>query len=231
MKAAKKIGCLVPVYRHFQALLQLLPELTNYFKQTDIIIVDDGGDDFDRAELRQLFPKITCLSHDKNLGKGAAQLTGLAALAVRGYSHALCLDADGQHDPADIPAFTAACGTAAIVIGDRLANMSGMPYSRRLSNRLTSALIRRQTGLAVGDSQCGFRLLDIAAIMQLPLTAGGFQFESQMLFEAGRKRLTIRNVPIRIVYNRRGSSIHHFADSWRFVRLAWRYRWRTNASS
>src|ERR1700722_16663218 len=95
---------------------------------TDVIVVDDGSHDAARAVAQKLHEAglADVRFHDKNRGKGAAMLTGLEAAHERGFSHAVQIDADGQHDPADIPRFLEASRTdpRALVMGQPIFDAS-----------------------------------------------------------------------------------------------------------
>ena len=214
-----KIGCVIPVYRHFAYLLKILPDLLKYFSPECVVIVNDGSEEFDESELKILFPNIDLAHHEENRGKGAALVTGLKKLSKKGFNQALCMDGDGQHSPHDIPFFLKEAGKADILIGKRLFSLGNMPIDRILSNRITSAMIRLLSGLPVKDSQNGFRLVNIEAILNMDLSEDGFQYESEMLILAGRQKLSLINIPVRTIYNNAGSSIHHFSDTWKFIKM------------
>jgi glycosyltransferase involved in cell wall biosynthesis len=214
-----RCGCVIPVYRHFRELKELLPEVMEYFSPGSIVVVDDGsGEEADFIENSG----IGYVAHPENRGKGAALITGMKELKKLGFTHALCMDADGQHSPEDIPAFLRNLGRADILIGNRMADLSSMPRERRLSNRITSALVRLKSGLPVADSQNGFRLVDIGAILDLKLSAGGFQFESEMLLKGGKAGLSLINIPVKTIYTGSFSAINHAADTWKFIKLLFR---------
>ena len=82
-----------------------------------VLVVDDGSTDDTQEKLKGL--DIQVLKHETNRGKGRALKTGLEAARKLGYRFALTLDADGQHDPADIPALVAAAGERTLVVGSR----------------------------------------------------------------------------------------------------------------
>lgn len=221
-----KTGCVLPVFQHFDGLRDLIPQILQFFENKDIVVVNDGSSDFDKRFLLDKFPGISLIQHDKNKGKGAALYSGLCHLNEMDYDYALCLDADGQHNPQEIPLFLDQAGKADIVIGNRMNSLTDMPVERIASNKISSAIIRRVSGLPVLDSQNGYRLVDIKKILELQLYESGFQFESEMLFAAGKKNLRLINVPVKTIYNNASSSIHHLNDTWRFIVLILKYIWR-----
>lgn len=221
-----KTGCVLPVFQHFDGLRDLIPQILQFFENKDIVVVDDGSSDFDKRFLLDKFHGISLIQHDKNKGKGAALYSGLRYLNEKEYDYALCLDADGQHNPREIPLFLDQAGKADIVIGNRLNSLNDMPLERIMSNKISTAIIRWVSGLPVLDSQNGYRLVSIKKILELKLYESGFQFESEMLFAAGKNNLRLINVPIKTIYNNATSSIHHLNDTWRFIVLILKYIWR-----
>jgi glycosyltransferase involved in cell wall biosynthesis len=221
-----KTGCVLPVFQHFDGLRDLIPQILQFFENKDIVVVDDGSSDFDKKFLLEKFPGISIIHHDENKGKGAALCSGLRHLNEKDYDYALCLDADGQHNPQEIPLFLDQAGKADIVIGNRMNSLNDMPMERIMSNKISSAIIRWVSGLPVLDSQNGYRLVSLKKILELKLYESGFQFESEMLFAAGKNNLRLINVPVKTIYNNATSSIHHLNDTWRFIVLILKYIWR-----
>ena len=94
---------LIPHYNHDAELATYLPRLER--AGLPAVVIDDGSDPATRTRLRGLVSGhswISMIERPRNDGKGAAMIEGMRALARQGYTHAICVDADGQHDPADI---------------------------------------------------------------------------------------------------------------------------------
>src|SRR5687767_8311396 len=111
-----------------------------------VIVVDDGSSD--GTGERALQAGADVLRHAEPQGKGAALQTGLKRARERGFTWAMTLDGDGQHSPEDIPAFLqhARQTGAALVVGNRMANASRMPWLRRQVNRWMSRRLSRIAG-------------------------------------------------------------------------------------
>ena len=109
-----------------------------------VFVVDDGSTDDTQRKLEGL--DIRILRHGQNRGKGRALKTGLEAARKLGYRFALTLDADGQHDPADIPALVAAAGERTLVIGSRNLTADGMPAGNTFANKFSNFWFTVQTG-------------------------------------------------------------------------------------
>ena len=138
----------------------------------------------------------------------------------------LFLDADGQHDPAEIPAFieTINRSNADLVIGNRMLNLESMPLIRRWTNQFMSWQIGRICKLPIPDSQCGFRLARKELLPVLMAPSNRFEFESESIILAARQGFRLGFVPIRTIYTGQHSKIRPFRDTVRYLRLIRKYR-------
>lgn len=191
----------------------------------EVVVIDDGSTDATASIAKQAGARV--IRHPINRGKGAAIITALADFGASGAEYAVFLDADGQHDPAEIPQFVAAADTnqADLVVGTRMDDTAGMPRVRLWVNWLTSWLTSRLARQAIPDSQCGYRLLRRSVLPDLRLSSQRFETETEMLIQAGRAGHRILSIPIRTIYGDRfrASYIRPGADTWRFGRLILRY--------
>jgi glycosyltransferase involved in cell wall biosynthesis len=193
-----------------------------------VLVVDDGSTD-DTAALAAA-AGATVIRHARNLGKGAALKTGLAAALKRGCEWALTMDGDGQHRPQDLPAFFRCAEQANVrmVVGNRMHNARAIPWLRRQVNRWMSRRLSERAGQSLPDSQCGFRLIDLKAWASVPLVTDHFEIESEMLLAFVRAGYRVEFVPIQVVGRGQSSHIHPVADSWRWWNW-WRELDRTAA--
>lgn len=149
---------------------------------------------------------------------------GLRWAHTAAFAWALLLDGDGQHAPEDIPGFFQ-CATASgadLVVGNRMGQVNGMPSLRRWANRWMSARLSRRAGVALPDSQCGFRLLRLDLWARLGLRTAHFEIESEMLLNCLQAGGRIAFAEVQTRYPVRGQSkIRPLADSLRWVRW-WR---------
>lgn len=191
-----------------------------------VVVVDDGSTDGTGDEARAAGAEV--ITHPANRGKGAAMITGLQRGRESGSEWFLLLDADGQHDPAEIPKFLAAARetSALVLLGNRLANPAGMPWTRRVANRLGSWLVSCVCGQWLADTQCGYRLLHRRVVDGLRLQSQRYEVDTEILLQAARAGHRIVSVPIRAIYTGQPSYIHPWTDLLRFLRLVWRYRGR-----
>jgi glycosyltransferase involved in cell wall biosynthesis len=199
-------------------LLQQLHELPQ--KPAGILVIDDGSVDSTRAVALAWKAQIFRFAH--NQGKGKALRQGFAMLKDdRSADYILCLDADLQHPVSSIPALLQVTEKlhSRFVLGIRKRSSSAMPWSRRLSNSITSTVLSILTGQKIRDSQCGFRLVAKNVLREISLHEDGFQLESEMLLRIGARKIRIDQVSIPTIYNAGGSHIRHLQDTFRFIRL------------
>jgi glycosyltransferase involved in cell wall biosynthesis len=190
-----------------------------------VLVVDDGSSDQTAQRAREAGAEV--IVHDQNRGKGEAIKTGLGHWLDREVTWVSLLDSDGQHLPEEIDRFIAAAASAkqpSFFIGNRMNNVAGMPFIRRIVNRYMSTRISRVCGQKIPDTQCGFRMLDRQLIPELLGGGHRFDYETEVLVIAGRKGYRIESVPITTVYSDQVSKIHPVRDALQFFKLMWRYR-------
>jgi hypothetical protein len=159
-----------------------------------VLVVDDGSADGTAAEAAAAGAQV--LRHPRRRGKGRALRTGFLAARARGASHVVTLDADGQHDPGDVPALLAAAGPRTIVVGAREPAPEPMG-ARAHANRIAGFFVRGVSGLRLPDTQCGFRVYPLAVLSEVPTRRGGFVFETEVLIAAAERGFAVRWVPVR----------------------------------
>ncbi len=187
-----------------------------------VLVVDDGSSDDTAA--RAEAAGATVIRQVPNQGKGAALRAGFRRALDEGWEAVVTLDADGQHDPAEIPRFLAAFAARGahgprpeLIVGRR--DFARMPPVRRLSNTLGTALFSWAVGRPVPDNQSGFRLLGrrlMAATLDSRET--GFEFEVEMIAVCLREGWTLEWVPISTIYAGAPSHVKPLAHLRHFVR-------------
>ena len=190
-----------------------------------VLVVDDGSTDQTAQRAREAGAEV--INHDQNRGKGEAIKTGLGYWLTRDVTWVSLLDSDGQHLPEEIDRFLSAAASASqptFLIGNRMNNLTGMPFIRRVVNRYMSSQISRVCGQEIPDTQCGFRMVDRQLVPELLSGGNRFEYETEVLITASRKGYRIESVPITTVYSDQVSKIHPLRDAIRFLKLMWRYR-------
>jgi len=205
---------------------RLEPILTRTMTYLPLLVVDDGSVD-DTAAIAEACG-ATVVKHSENQGKGVALMTGFEWAWEHGYDAVMTLDADGQHDPADIPAFMACYTTsnAELIIGRR--DFSKMPFPRLYTNPFGSWLLSKALAQKIDDNQSGFRIYRRELLEAVELTTSGFELEVEVIIKAVVQGMTIDWVDIRTIYGIDKVSyfhpLHDTAIFLRMVRRAYRYR-------
>lgn len=220
--APLRFCAVVPAYREAKRIADVVRRIREH--APDVIVVDDGSDDDTAAEAEKAGAVV--LRHTANQGKGAALHTGFQYAREHGYEVLVTLDADGQHDPAELPKFLEAYRRTGIpvLVGNRRAGLERMPFVRRCTNLFMSRLLSRMMGQYVADTQCGYRLYrcDI-----LPLVSAGsrrFAAESEILLRLAQRGVRMDSVRVSTIYGDETSKIHPAADTIRFFGMLLRYR-------
>jgi len=161
---------IVPSYRHVARLGGVVGALVEL--GLPVFVVDDGNEAEARsaiAALADVERSVAVIRRDVNGGKGAAIKTGFRAAIAAGYTHALQVDADGQHDLADAPKFLAHAEAhpASVICGVPIYDAS-VPRARKLGRYVTHVCVWIETlSFDITDSMCGFRLYPLAAVEPL----------------------------------------------------------------
>lgn len=177
-----------------------------------VLVVDDGSTD--RTADRAAEAGAEVLRLPVNSGKGSALRAGLERLRSSDATHIAFLDADGQHDPEDLPALLEAAREGdAFVIGSRMARPEEVPPVRYRTNEIGSRILSRMTGKDIEDGQSGYRVVAADLLKRLKLSARGYLIETEMLLKAAPHIARFRHVPVRVLY---GGPSHYrpFRDTW-----------------
>lgn len=211
----QNILILIPAYNEGERVAPVVRKALTYLP---VLVVDDGSTD-KTAEFAQN-AGAEVLRQKPNQGKGAALLAGFEVALDRGYRAVITLDADGQHDPAEIPAFLAAFHEhqADLIIGKR--DFSRMPLIRRLANTLGTALFSRAVGQHVPDNQSGYRLISRRLLEAAgDIQERGFEFEVEMIVTCVTRGFTLSWVPIRTIYGDEKSHIDPLRHLAKFLQV------------
>jgi glycosyltransferase involved in cell wall biosynthesis len=209
MNPTGRFAILIPIYNHAEGIVSVIERARPL--ALPIWVVDDGSTDGTTARLRNV-AGITVLRHEKNLGKGAAILTGFSALRETA-DWVITLDADGQHDPQDIPRLirTIPRGLRPIVVGSR-EGMSGadVPWTSRFGREFSNFWVRAAGGPVLSDTQSGMRIYPLPEAIRLGVAARRFQFEVEILVRARWQGIPVREAPVSVSYTPGGKRLSHF---------------------
>jgi hypothetical protein len=206
---------LAPTYNNARTLGAVLRDLA----ATDlpIIVVNDGCTDESAEILRrwQAGDRYV-VSHAMNQGKAAALRSGFVHACDLGFTHAVTIDTDGQHDAGDVMPLVevARRNREALVVGRRATTVSGYPLASRVGRAISNFLIRCECGVTVADSQCGLRVYPLNRIVAIETRAGRFGFETEIITRAAWAGLAIVEASVRCVYDVPAGRTSHFRP-WR----------------
>jgi glycosyltransferase involved in cell wall biosynthesis len=184
-----------------------------------VVVVDDGSTDDTAAQAEAAGAFV--IRQVPNAGKGAALRTGFRHALEHDAPAVVTLDADGQHDPAELPRFIAAfeAGRPELVIGRR--DFAAMPPVRRLSNTLGGLVFSAAVGRRVADNQSGYRLIGRRLMPALlDSDESGFEFEVEMIARCIALGLPLAEVPIRTIYGGEPSHIRPWRHFTEFLRVS-----------
>ena len=189
-----------------------------------VLVVDDGSRDTTAEVARAAGASV--LEQWPNQGKGAALRAGFRHALALGAEAVMTLDADGQHDPAEIPGFVAPSGPAAaaeLVVGRR--SFAAMPLVRRLSNATGTVVLSAALGRWIPDNQSGYRLIGrrLMAAM-LDSHERGFELEVEMIAICLREGWPMAWVPVRTIYGDERSHIRPARHLRQFLRVTLKAR-------
>jgi glycosyltransferase involved in cell wall biosynthesis len=205
---------LVPHYNHDAQLVPALDRLLRF--GLPLIVVDDGSSASSFAALETAvrdWPSILLDRQPANRGKGSAVMRGLRLAASHGYTHALQIDADGQHRAEDIPALIAEARAhpGALVSGAPVYDAT-VPGARLHGRKISLFWTRLETwSRDILDPMCGFRVYPVDALVALVRErepGPGMEFDAEILVRAHWGGIPLRFVPTAVTYPPGGLS--HF---------------------
>jgi len=213
-KDSMKLAIIIPAFNEEGSIEKVLKSIPKKLKGVDKvlpIVIDDGSID-NTYELAKNGSHYVAM-HVINLGLGAALCTGFAAARKINCDIAVTLDGDGQHNPEDIQNLIDPIinKKADVVIGTRMTDTKGMPpikiFGNWMMNVMTLLIFRKWSS----DTQSGMRALSKLALQKLDLHSVGYEISSEIIGEAHRNRLRIKEVPIETIYtdysNAKGQSV------------------------
>jgi glycosyltransferase involved in cell wall biosynthesis len=220
-----RLCAVIPSYRHAAALPALTASLRDACET--IFIVDDGNDERVRSQIAALHAPdqgVEVLRLEQNGGKGAAMAHGFRAAIARNFDHALQIDADGQHDLADLGAFISAmrANPRAMICGQATYDAS-VPKSRKFGRYITHFWVWVETAsFDIADSMCGYRLYPLAQVARIIDTANigaRMDFDTEIAVRMHWRGVPVVNVPTRVIYP--PGNVSNFAMLQDNLRISW----------
>lgn len=199
------ILAVIPAYNEASRIAGVVTPVLQYVDR--VLVVDDGSTDATGQIARAAGARV--LRHMHNCGAGAATMTGIEAARSMGATIVITLDADEQHDPADIPHLLTPLHEEAadIVFANRFRAFPGgkhrnrIPLIRRIFNGIGNIVSFAATGIWISDSQCGFKAFGPRAVREIELRMSGFEFCTEIVRESVQHKWRIAEVPIKVLYS------------------------------
>ncbi len=218
-----RVQALVPAFNEAGTIARVVTGLSVY--GIAVCVIDDGSTDGTADLARGAGAEVMVNPGER--GKGTAIRSGLTRVLARDCTHVLLIDGDLQHLPEEAPLLIAEAERtgADVVLGQRRFDRRAMPASRYHANRIGSLALSRFLGVAIRDTQCGFRLFKADALRGLRLKARGYDIETEMLVKLKRRGGRIAGVPVSAVYTGQRSKLRPVRDTTKTCFLAVYYRY------
>jgi glycosyltransferase involved in cell wall biosynthesis len=218
--SSRGLIAVIPAFNEENRIVPVIQAVRQYLP---VLVVDDGSHDR-TAEIAQACG-AEVLRQVPNQGKGAALRAGFRFGLEHSNQAVITLDADGQHDPEEIPKFLSVYNATHpdLLIGQR--DFSRMPLVRRIANTLGRLSFSWAMGQKIPDNQSGYRLIS-QRMMEALLNSQeqGFEFEVEMIEVCVKKGFRLSWVPIQTIYRGETSHIQPMKHLSQFLRIVWQTR-------
>lgn len=224
---------LIPTYNNAGTLAKVVSRALR--QGFPVLVVDDGSTDDTPEALKSLqedkknqvwhlsgenkadrHSRLMVVTHPVNFGKGQALKTGFQEAMKRGFHYAVTLDSDGQHFPEDIPQMIAAAGENILVVGSR--DKRGADGGSSFANRFSNFWFKMYTGVALPDTQTGFRVYPLDCLPSLNLLSSRYEAELTLLVFSAWKGVKLAPVPVQVAYPE--NRVSHFRPAVDFMRIS-----------
>lgn len=215
-EGAYRIVVVVAVYNNAGTILEVLHELEP--SGLPVIVVDDGSSDGTATRLdgwaaeEGANGRFLCRLA-VNGGKARAMRAGFEWACEMGATHAITVDADGQHDTSRIGAFLAANDEArggALITGTREPLARDYPMRNRIGRVTSNVAIRAQSGVRNGDIPCGYRLYPIRETLSIRCVSGRYAWEEEFVTRAAWAGMSVHDVQVPSIYEPNGNRVSHY---------------------
>lgn len=209
----------IPTYNNAPVLGAVLRDIQQYAPH--VLVVNDGSTD-ETARVLEAYPDVRVIAYPHNRGKGHALKTGLRAATTEGYRYAITIDSDGQHFAADLPRFVEAIRQQPdrLLIGARNLASDNMPGKNTFANKFSNFWFRLETGLALADTQSGYRLYPLQRLKGMCFFTTKYEFELEIIVRAAWRNIPVANIPVGVYYPPEGERISHFRPVRDFTRIS-----------
>jgi len=216
----------IPAYNEETRIGRVVREARKF--SNNVIVCDDGSVDRTAAEATDNGAFVT--RHDRNEGKGAALRTLLEVARKFAPDVVITLDADGQHDPSDIPKLVLPIrdGLADVVIGSRFGSGNKIPIYRKIGNSILTALTNMTAKTKIQDTQSGFRAYSSKVISSITINGNGMGVDSEILIKTAKRGFKIEETNVSVKYEGETSTFNPLSHTlrvvWSLIRALPEYR-------
>lgn len=231
-----RVAVVIPTYNERENLEAIVSRVQAAVPDADLLVVDDSSPDGTGAianGLAAIDQRVHVLQRPGKSGLGSAYLAGFAWALERGYGVIVEMDADGSHDPAELPRLLGALEGADLVLGSRWMRGGAVvnwPRSREILSRSGNAYVRLMLGVGVRDTTGGYRAFRAGTLRAIDLGAvqsQGYCFQVDLALRVIRAGLRVAEVPITFTERTRGASKMSQAI---IIEALWRVtQWRLRA--
>jgi dolichol-phosphate mannosyltransferase len=210
-----RVAVVVPTYNERQNLESVAGRVRSAVPAADLLIVDDNSPDGTGEladKLATADPQVHVVHRPGKAGLGAAYLAGFRWALDRGYDAVIEMDADGSHQPEDLPRLIAALNRADLVLGSRWVpggKVLNWPKSRHLISRGGNVYVRLMLGIKIKDATGGFRAFRASTLRAVALdevASQGYCFQVDLTLRTLAAGLTVTEIPITFVEREHGTS-------------------------
>ena len=215
-----RIVALIPAYNEEKNIASVVKKTKEY---VDVVLVVDDGSQDRTKEVAETAGAVV-ISYTENKGKAEAMRVGFKKCIRDNSDVVVVLDADGQHDPGEIPQFLEKINEGFdIVVGARRFDRSVMPKIRIFANSFSSWVTSLVCRTKILDSQSGYRAIRTSVIQKIPLTSQRYQIETEMLIKAAKCNFKIAFIPIKTIYRKEAKSkVNQIIDPLKFLLLVFK---------
>lgn len=213
-----RICAVIPTYNNAGTILNVVKGVLRQLP--DVVVVIDGSTDRTDELLARAGLPVRVVRNERNRGKGVALQRGFRAARMAGFTHAVTIDADGQHLPEDLPRMIdeARRDPSALIVGCRPLVHENMPRGNTFANRFSNFWFRIQTGIALPDTQTGLRIYPLRRMHGERWMTSRYEAELELLVAAAWAGVPLRPVTVRVRYPE--NRVSHFRPTLDFVRIS-----------
>ena len=218
---------IIPVYNSENLIANVLKSVSQHIE--NLIVINDGSTDgtLDAIHRCGLDPQspdrtFTLVSYPKNSGKGYALQCGFRKASEMGFTHALTMDADGQHLATDIATLFQASEKQpdALIVGSRKFDNPNMPQGNVFANNFSNFWFMVQTGKRLPDTQTGFRVYPLQKIGKMRIFTNRYEAELEILVRSAWRNIPIVSQAINVYYPTDNERVSHFRAGKDFFRIS-----------